>query len=105
MFLEPRKQTAPAVFRRLLTIARPIVRIEGVRRIWVDDNRRRTVGSPQGLLHLFHGPQQNPVTPSLSTFPSPEALIHFTAASRSVITCASGTFATIVRICSISLRL
>src|SRR6476469_5706487 len=61
MFLEPRKQTAPAVFRRLLAIARPIVRIEGVRRIWVDDNRRRAVGSSQGLLHLLHGLQRDPL--------------------------------------------
>src|SRR6478609_680543 len=64
MFLEPPKQTAPAVFRRLLTIARPIVRIAGVRRIWVYDNRRRTVGSAQGLLHLFHGLQRSPLVAS-----------------------------------------
>src|SRR6478736_9304751 len=64
MFLEPGEQTAPAVFGRLLAIARPVVRIEGVRRIWVDDNRRRAVGSPQGLLHLFHGLQRNPLVAS-----------------------------------------
>src|SRR6187551_3332359 len=64
MFLEPCKQTAPAVFSRFLAIARPIVRIEGVRRVWVDDNRRSAVGSPQGLLHLFHGLQRNPLIAS-----------------------------------------
>src|SRR5437773_12025134 len=39
-------------------------------------------------------PQQNPVMPSLSTLPAPDALAQATVASRSSITCASVTLVT-----------
>src|SRR5215467_14628100 len=55
VLLEPGKQAPPTVFRRFLAIARSIICKEGVRCLWVDDNRRWAVGSPQGLPHLLNG--------------------------------------------------
>ena len=42
-------------------------------------------------------PQQKPVMPSLAVSPLPLALAQATVASRSLMTCASGTLATIGR--------
>src|SRR5216684_382887 len=47
-------------------------------------------------------PQQNPVIPNLGASPLPDSFAQATAASMSDITCASGTFDTIAKICCIS---
>src|SRR5262245_27287698 len=52
VLLEPGEAALPAVLRRILAIARPVVGMEAVRRALVDDQLARLLGVLERLAHL-----------------------------------------------------